>query len=53
MIEKLNLYEWNQFKSINIKFHPRVTIITGANGSGKSTILRVIGSLIGWKHLQL
>lgn len=53
MIEKLNLYEWNQFKDINIKFHPRVTIITGANGSGKSTILRVVGSLIGWNYPEI
>lgn len=53
MIERLNLYEWNQFKDINIKFHPRITIITGANGSGKSTILRVVGSLIGWDYPEI
>lgn len=44
----LQLTEWQQFKKIEIDFHPKVTIITGANGSGKSTILKLLSTHFGW-----
>ncbi|HAT1956919.1 TPA: AAA family ATPase [Legionella pneumophila] len=37
--KKLEISEWQQFQNINIDFHNRLTILTGANGSGKTTIL--------------
>ena len=46
--KNLILKSWRQFDEINIEFHERVTIITGANGAGKSTILRVLGQHFGW-----
>lgn len=35
MLKNLSISNWNQFEDINIDLHPKVTIITGANGSGK------------------
>ena len=36
--DELVIDDWKQFKKISIKFHPRLTILTGANGAGKTTI---------------
>ncbi|ENU56881.1 hypothetical protein L291_3210 [Acinetobacter guillouiae MSP4-18] len=46
--KSIQLSEWQQFKKIQITFHPKVTIITGANGSGKSTILKLLSKHFGW-----
>lgn len=43
-LSRINLHEWRQFDLIDIDFHPRLTVLTGANGSGKSTILSIIES---------
>ena len=32
----LKVEGWRQFGSVNLEFHPRATIITGANGAGKN-----------------
>lgn len=37
--KKIKISEWQQFQNIDIDFHDRLTILTGANGSGKTTIL--------------
>lgn len=34
--------QWNQFEKFELDFHNQVTIITGKNGVGKSTLLRMI-----------
>ncbi|QGW64734.1 AAA family ATPase [Lysobacter soli] len=39
---------WRQFKAVNIELHPRLTVLTGANGAGKSTILSVFSQHFGW-----
>jgi len=49
----LKIGGWRQFEEIDIKFSPRVTIITGANGAGKSTILRILGQHFGWNSQML
>lgn len=46
--DNIQLTEWQQFRKIEIDFHPKVTIITGANGSGKSTILKLLSTHFGW-----
>ncbi|WP_409177518.1 AAA family ATPase [Brevibacillus fortis] len=48
LIKKLTLKNWNQFEDVEIDLHPRLTVITGANGAGKSTALRILSRLLGW-----
>jgi predicted ATP-dependent endonuclease of OLD family len=51
--EHLQMEGWRQFDYINIKLHPRLTVITGANGSGKSTLLNVLTLHFGWSRPYL
>jgi len=49
----LTLKDWQQFAEIDIRFHPRVTILTGSNGSGKTTILSLLARHRGWQQYSL
>lgn len=51
--ERLILKDWQQFSDIDISFHSRVTILTGSNGSGKTTILSLLARHQGWQHFSL
>jgi energy-coupling factor transporter ATP-binding protein EcfA2 len=44
---RLRLAQWRQFASIDIEFHPQLTVLTGANGVGKSTLLNIIARHLG------
>ncbi len=44
----LKVEGWRQFDQIDIALHPRLTIITGANGAGKSSILRLFSRHFGF-----
>lgn len=48
--KRLTLGNWRQFREIEIEFHPRLTIITGANGAGKSTILHLLTRHFGYQR---
>lgn len=52
--KSLKIFEWQQFQSIDINFHDRLTILTGANGSGKTTILAyILAKHCGWNMQSL
>ena len=51
--KSLKLYDWKQFGDVNINFHPNLTILTGANASGKTTILNLLAQHFGWNFQEL
>lgn len=51
--EKITLNGWRQFHKIDIQFHPKLTIITGANGAGKSSLLSILTQHFGWHRYFL
>lgn len=51
--QKLTIQNWQQFQNIEIDFHDRLTILTGANASGKTTILNLLGRHCGWNSKSL
>lgn len=48
LFKKINISNWRQFDNVDISFHDRLTILTGANGSGKTTILNLLSKHFGW-----
>jgi len=51
--KNLNIEEWKQFKNLDIDFHDQLTILTGANGAGKTTILNLLARHFGWGTVEL
>jgi len=49
----LQISDWKQFSEIEIDFHEKLTVLTGANGSGKTTILNLLAKHFGWELHEL
>lgn len=47
LVKSLTIDGWRQFGKIDIKLHPRLTVLTGSNGAGKSTLLKIISNAFG------
>ena len=45
---RVMLQGWRQFERVDIELHDRLTIITGANGAGKSSLLRIFSRHFGF-----
>lgn len=44
----LRIQDWRQFGEVDIEFHRRLTVLTGANATGKSTILGLLAVHFDW-----
>lgn len=46
-LQKLRLCDYRCFESIDIEFHPQLTVLVAANGAGKTSILDAISVALG------
>lgn len=46
--KSLELHDWRQYGDVRLEFHPQLTVLTGANASGKTTILHLLNQPLGW-----
>jgi len=44
---RLLVRDWRQFREVDVGFDPRLTVLTGANGAGKTALLRILA-----RHFQ-
>jgi predicted ATPase len=49
--KRIQLSDWRQFATLDISFHPQLTVLTGANASGKSTILSLLATHFNWSRV--
>ena len=47
MFTRLSIKDWRQFSNIDIVFHVHLTVLTGANGAGKTTVLNLLSKSTG------
>ena len=44
------LRRWRQFADVDLDLSSRLSVLTGMNGCGKTTVLNVLGRHFGWSH---
>lgn len=49
----LRVAGWRQFADVELVIHPRLTVLTGANGAGKSSLLRIFSRHFGYDRAFL
>lgn len=52
MFKEITFNHWRQFNNVHLALDDRMTILTGENGTGKTTILNILSKHFGW-NLQL
>lgn len=45
---RLHLRNWRQFREVDIIFHDRLTVLTGVNAAGKTTLLNLLSPHFNW-----
>jgi len=48
MFSEIKLHRWRQLDNVHIRLDKRMTILTGENGTGKTTILNILSKHFGW-----
>jgi hypothetical protein len=48
IFDSITLSRWRQFEIVELDLRPRLCVLTGPNGCGKTTILNVLGRHFGW-----
>ena len=48
MFSRFSLHHWRQFDDVELEFSDGLTVLTGENGTGKTTILSVLSKHFGW-----
>lgn len=48
-LSRLKISDWRQFREVDILFHPQLTILTGANAAGKTTLLNLLAPHFNWQ----
>jgi predicted ATPase len=48
VFKRLTLSGWRQFGIVDLEFHEQLTVLTGANGSGKTSLLNILGRHFDW-----
>lgn len=51
--KNLRLDNWRQFEKIDLELHEHLTVITGANGAGKTSLLNIFAEHFGWNSPYL